>query len=97
MRDVLRKVDVLLEEKESYYGTSLEDTGEVLKGIYASKRKGHDFVLSERDFELLLIVARIVDKLMRIAGGSNPGLDAWEDIIGYAVLAWEIENKRGVK
>lgn len=71
----------LVAEKQIAYGDSFRYTGDVLKLLFPNG------VPVER-YDDLLTIARIVDKLFRVAnqknyGGENP----YEDIAGYAIRA----------
>ena len=69
----------LLDEKNAAYGNSFLDTPEILKILYPEG-------VATDDFENLLTITRILDKIYRIAN-NDTSEDPWFDIAGYAFLA----------
>jgi hypothetical protein len=70
----------LTEEKQLAYGNSFEHSGKILAILYPSGVDPEHFVD-------LLAIARVVDKLFRIATDPNYGGESpWRDIAGYALL-----------
>jgi hypothetical protein len=74
------KIGALVDEKNAAYGDSFHRSGEVLEIIYGP-------VIRKAQFKNLLTIARIVDKLFRIAKDEHAlGENPYQDIAGYALL-----------
>jgi hypothetical protein len=74
------KVGELVQRKQHAYGDSFGNSGNVLRVIYPNG-------VSPDQYDDMLAVIRIIDKLFRIAndkdfGGESP----YRDIAGYALL-----------
>ena len=70
----------LITEKQKAYGDSFHKSGEILKILFP---KG----VKEEQFVDLLAIARITDKLFRIATDPTYGAESpWRDIAGYSLL-----------
>ena len=75
-----KEVGVLVKEKQIAYGDSFGRSGDVLRQLYP------DGISPDR-YDDLLTIARILDKLFRLASepdafGENP----YKDIVGYGLL-----------
>lgn len=71
----------LLAEKQAAYGNSFGHAGEVLKVLYPRGIRPEQY----RD---LLTIARVLDKLFRIATRKDAfGESPWRDAAGYCLLA----------
>tara|TARA_Y100000296_G_scaffold72162_1_gene88312 strand:- start:74 stop:352 length:279 start_codon:yes stop_codon:yes gene_type:complete len=75
-----KEVGALVKEKQIAYGDSFGRSGDVLRQLYP------DGISPDR-YDDLLTIARILDKLFRIASqpdafGENP----YKDIVGYGLL-----------
>jgi hypothetical protein len=78
----------LVKSKQSQYGDSFGKAGDVLRLLYPNgiKPEAYDDVLT---------VARVLDKLFRVATANDPtGESPWRDLMGYALLAC---SRRGDK
>lgn len=70
----------LLREKQAAYGTSFWDCGRVLEILYPDGVHPSQYVD-------MLCIARILDKLFRVAINNDPsGESPYRDIAGYGVL-----------
>lgn len=72
--------DLLLKKREAY-GNSFNDAPQILQHLYPDG-------VSVDQYEDLLTIVRIIDKLYRIANQADTE-DPWQDIAGYAVLSLE--------
>ena len=71
----------LVEEKQVAYGDSFGRAGRVLQELYPNG-------IVPDDYKDLLTIARILDKLFRIATQKDAfGENPYRDIAGYALLA----------
>lgn len=82
------KIGELLEKKNAAYGNAFENTAKVLKILYPEG-------LKPAQYQDLLTVTRIIDKLFRIANQKDAfGEDPWSDIAGYAILSlWSAKRQ----
>jgi hypothetical protein len=87
--ELAREVGELITEKNQAYGSSFAKTGEFFKLLYPAGIKPEQY----RD---ALILARIFDKIMRIATAADAfGESPYRDLAGYALLgASTLEDKR---
>ena len=75
-----RDVGKLVEEKQKAYGDSFGRSGEVLKILYPNG-------VRPEQLDDMLFIARVVDKLFRIATDKDAlGEDPFRDIAGYGLL-----------
>lgn len=72
----------LVDEKNKQYGDSFNKCGEFLKILYP------DGVKPEQ-YSDMLGIARVFDKLMRVANGNQGNENAWMDLAGYGILMSE--------
>jgi hypothetical protein len=80
-RDLASSVASLVETKQRAYGDAFGKSGDVLRILYP------DGVRPEQ-YEDLLTITRVIDKLFRIATDRDAlGESPWQDIIGYGLLA----------
>ena len=71
----------LVQEKQIAYGDSFGRSGRVLRELYPSG-------ISPENYNDVLTIARILDKLFRIASQKDAfGENPYRDIAGYAILA----------
>jgi hypothetical protein len=76
-----RELGELVTSKQKAYGNAFERSADMLKILYPNGVRPDQFVD-------LLTVARILDKLMRVATDKDAfGEDPFQDIGGYAMLA----------
>lgn len=74
------KIGALVDEKNAAYGDSFHRSGEILRIIYPHG-------VRPDQFEDMLSMVRVIDKLFRIATQKKAfGEDPWQDIAGYALL-----------
>ena len=70
----------LVTEKNAAYGNSFEESGKILRILYPNG-------ISISDYDNLLALVRIIDKIFRIAKNEDSfNGDSWADICGYALL-----------
>jgi len=75
------EVATLVEEKQKAYGDSFGKSGECLRQMYPNGIK-------PEQYDDLLTIARILDKLFRIANDKDAfEEDPWRDILGYSLLS----------
>lgn len=79
----------LVAEKQKAYGDSFGKSGALLKILYPDG-------IALDQYDDVLTIARIVDKLFRIATDKDAmGESPWRDINGYSLLAYIRDQKRG--
>jgi len=71
----------LLEEKQAQYGDSFGRCGDVLRILYPDG-------IQPDQYDDVLAVTRIIDKLFRLAEGSKGDESPYMDIAGYGLLGW---------
>lgn len=78
---IAQEIADLVVEKQAAYGDAFGKSGEVLEVLYPNGVKPEDYTN-------LLTVARILDKLFRIANQQDAfGEDPYSDVLGYSLLA----------
>lgn len=83
------EIGKLVEEKNAAYGSAFQTSGDVLK-IYFPNGVRPD------QYTDLLLIARISDKLMRVASRKDAfGESPYEDIAGYGLLGVFKDQKYG--
>ncbi len=82
-REKSKEIGELLVVKNKAYGNSFNTSGEILRVLYPEGVKPDQY-------EDLLSVARIIDKLYRISNKKNGkdqmGESPYEDLAGYSIL-----------
>ncbi len=74
------EIGALVETKQAAYGDSFGRSGEVLRQMYPNGVK-------PEQLDDMLAVARVVDKLFRIATDRDAlGESPWRDVAGYGLL-----------
>ena len=81
IEDITNELKELLLEKRKAYGNSFNNAPQILQHLYPDG-------VSVDQYEDLLTIVRIIDKLYRIANQADTE-DPWQDIAGYAVLSLE--------
>ena len=81
IEDITNELKELLLEKRKAYGNSFNNAPQILQHLYPNG-------VSVDQYEDLLTIVRIIDKLYRIANQADTE-DPWQDIAGYAVLSLE--------
>jgi len=77
---VAAEIGKLVQEKNIAYGDSFGQSGKILEVLYPDGVRPDQY----RD---MLTVARVLDKLFRIANKKNAfGENPWRDVAGYAIL-----------
>lgn len=72
-------IGMLVDKKQLQYGDSFHKSVDVLKIFYPNGIK-------PEDYQNLLTVVRIVDKLFRVTSGNQGDESAFTDIAGYGLL-----------
>ena len=87
-RKIALEVGSLLNRKQQAYGNSFNEIPEVLRLMYPDG-------IPVKAYDNVLTIARILDKLWRIARDNDPfGESPWKDIAGYALLAEQRVRER---
>ena len=75
-----KEIGELVERKNQAYGDSFRKSGEILRILYPNG-------MEPDQYDDVLAIARIIDKLFRIATDRDALNESpWEDIAGYGVL-----------
>ena len=75
------EIGKLVQTKNEAYGNSFEKSQDILKILYPNG-------VEPEQYENLLTVTRVIDKLFRIATDRDAlGENPWKDICGYSILA----------
>ena len=69
----------LISVKNAQYGNSFQESAKILDILYPNGVKANDY-------ENMMTIVRILDKIFRIANGDKGDESAWDDIAGYALL-----------
>jgi len=81
-RELGAELGRLVNEKQAAYGDSHGRAGEVLRVLYPDG-------VSPDQYGDLLTVARVIDKLFRVATDRDAlGESPWQDVAGYGLLGW---------
>jgi hypothetical protein len=83
-----REIGALVAVKQQQYGNSFGKAGQVLRVLYPEGVK-------PEQYDDMLAVVRVIDKLFRVANGNQGGEDAWRDIAGYGLLGAARQGKVG--
>lgn len=76
----------MVDEKQRAYGRSFDKSGRLLRLLYP-------YGVKPEQYDDLLAMVRIIDKMFRIATNKNAlGEDPWRDIAGYALLKNRDDN-----
>lgn len=82
------KLGMLVAEKNEAYGDSFAKSGEILRVLYPSG-------VRPDQYGDLLAIARVLDKLFRVATKKDAfGETPWRDIAGYGLLGWAEDKNR---
>lgn len=74
-----REIGELVDRKQREYGDSWGKAAGILRILYPDGIK-------PEQYHDVLGVARVIDKLSRIANGNRGEENAWEDLMGYGLL-----------
>ena len=87
---IARETAELVIEKQAAYGDAFGKSGEVMKLLYPNG-------IPPEKLNDALTVVRVLDKLFRIATARDAlGESPWRDILGYALLAVERQERMAV-
>lgn len=76
-----QSLGALITKKQKAYGNSFEKSGEVLKILFPNG-------MAPEQYQDVLTIARVIDKLFRIANQKDAfSENPWQDIAGYALLS----------
>jgi len=78
-QEIARELTELLEEKRKAYGDGFDGVPKMLEVLYPDG-------VSPSDYEDLLTITRILDKIYRITNNDTTE-DPWFDIAGYCFLS----------
>tara|TARA_R110002074_G_scaffold127756_1_gene267495 strand:- start:29 stop:310 length:282 start_codon:yes stop_codon:yes gene_type:complete len=80
-------VSQIVDEKQKAYGDSFGKSGECLRQMYPDGIK-------PEQYDDLLTITRILDKLFRIANNPNAfDENPYQDIVGYGMLGMQRHNE----
>jgi hypothetical protein len=79
---------LLGEKRQAYGANNLTGTQDFFALLFP------DGIPKER-YQDALILARMFDKMSRIARGTQGGEDSWSDLAGYAICAMELRQRGG--
>lgn len=74
-----KQIGALVDEKNKQYGDAFSKTGNFLELLYPNG-------IEVKDYNNVLALARVFDKIMRIANGNQGNENAWNDLAGYGIL-----------
>lgn len=77
-----KAIGALVDVKNHQYGDAFHQTGKILAILYP---KG----VRPEQYNDMLAVVRVLDKLFRVANGKQGNEDPWQDISGYGLLGME--------
>lgn len=78
-RKIGKDIGGLVEEKQKQYGDSFGRSGAVLKVLYPDGIK-------PEQYDDMLAITRVLDKIFRLTEGDQGEESAWQDITGYGLL-----------
>lgn len=78
-RSIGENIGGLVEEKQKQYGDSFGRSGEVLRVLYPDG-------IEPDQYDEMLSITRVIDKIFRLTEGDQGNESAWQDIAGYALL-----------
>jgi len=87
-QEIGEKVGLLVGDKQAAYGDSFGKSGECLRQMYPDG-------IQPEQYDDLLTIVRILDKLFRIA--SNPDAfseNPYQDIVGYGLLGMKRRDEK---
>ena len=84
-----KQIGQLVDDKNRIYGDAFSKTGDFLKILYPDGIK-------PKDYNNVLALARVFDKMMRIANGNKGNENAWNDITGYGILMSKEEERENL-
>lgn len=92
LEELAKEIGTVLQEKHEQYGgdsgaDSCEAAGEILKVLYPDG-------VSVDQYQDMLLLVRIFDKLFRIANGNMGEESAWMDLGGYALRGEFLHRKK---
>lgn len=77
-----KAIGALVDVKNHQYGDAFHQTGRILAILYPEG-------VAPEQYDDMLAVVRVLDKLFRIANGKQGNEDPWQDIAGYGLLGME--------
>lgn len=87
--EIGRAIGKLVDDKNRIYGDAFSKTGDFLKILYPDGIK-------PKDYNNVLALARVFDKIMRIANGNQGNENAWNDLAGYGILMSKEEERENI-
>jgi|SRR5271166_1491548 len=86
---IAREIGALTTRKNKVYGNSFGKTADFIKLLYPEG-------IRVEQYNDVLLLARIFDKLVRIATGAKNEENPYFDIAGYAILGVDMKHPKGV-
>ena len=87
-RQTAAEIGALVDEKQAAYGDSFGKAGDFLRLLYPDGIK-------PEQYDDLLTVVRVFDKLMRVATDKDAlGENPYSDIVGYGLLGYCMSEER---
>ena len=77
--EIGKHIGALVDTKNKQYGDAFSKTGDFLEILYPTG-------IEVEDYDNVLALVRIFDKMMRIANGNQGDENAWNDLAGYGIL-----------
>jgi hypothetical protein len=87
LQEALATLEQTLSYKGQYYGDTFDLVPRILRILYESRRNEQgQYLLDDRDWDNMIALTRVLDKICRIVAGDRGEESAWKDIAGYAIL-----------
>lgn len=74
-----KEIAALVSLKQQQYGNAINSTGDFLKSLYPNG-------IAPQQYNDLGVIIRMFDKMKRISNGNQGDENAWNDLMGYALL-----------
>lgn len=74
-----QQIAELVSLKNAQYGNSFQESAKILETLYPNGVKPNEY-------DNMMVIVRVLDKLFRVANGDLGNESAWDDIVGYALL-----------
>ena len=86
-QEIAKNIGETVIRKNKVYGNSFGKSADFIRLLYPNGIK-------PEQYDDVLLLARIFDKLVRIATGAKDEEDPYSDIAGYAILGVDMKNKK---
>lgn len=89
--ELAAKLADLVTCKQQQYGDSVGKSGDIMRVLYSGGIAPHQY-------DDMMLVVRVLDKLSRIAQRDEDGRDLggespWKDLAGYGLLGWAKDER----